>query len=223
MRKKDPLGLKLEEQNADDTALFKEDESASTGDDLPEFATPAPAGRGRDIPSIEKAYMPTATPEEIYEAERMMNKQNSLGELVTAKEEMEEVARLREEQEQPPGQTPAGRLPPQAQPPGAPQIPGAATQPDLNPFASYQQPQQKPESGLPYKPKFAGTIYDPNYEINMNRNHPQKPNTIKPEQLEYTPKYAKHDCLSVHGWQKHEEWEEEREKRFFRQHKKRYQ
>src|SRR3990167_10547760 len=105
MKLKDKLGLKLEEQNADDTALFNEDESATTGDDLPEFAAPAPAGRGRDIPSIEKGYMPTATPEEIYQAEQLMNKQHNLGELVTAKEEMEEVARLREQQEQPPGQT----------------------------------------------------------------------------------------------------------------------
>jgi len=208
LKRKDKLGVSLEKQNADDTSLRNEDESATSGDDLPEFAVQAPEGRGRAMSSLEKAYLPTSTPEEIYQAEQLMDKQNSLGELATAKAEMDEIQRLREMQEtqEVPQQPPTASLPAHALPPHSPpsvpertpQIPGAATQPrpnqpaapqePLNPFANYGQPEPaKPESGLPYKPKGL----------------------------------RKHDCLTVHGYQKHEEWEEEQEKKFFRRNKNR--
>lgn len=202
MKRKDKLGVELERQNADDTSLRSEDESATTGDDSPEFNVMQPA---TEMPAnIEKAYSATDTPEEIYAAEQLMNKHNSIGERVTAKEEMEELARLREEQEENPvNQSPAARLPPQSLPPRSPpsvpgqvppQIPGAATQPrpqePLNPFAQPQQP-AKPESGLPWKPPGGKGV-------------------------------RKHDCLTVHGYQKHEEWEAEQEKKFFRSHKTAY-
>ena len=111
MKRKDKLGVELERQNADDTSLRSEDESATTGDDSPEFNVMQPA---TEMPAnIEKAYSATDTPEEIYAAEQLMNKHNSIGERVTAKEEMEELARLREEQEENPvNQSPAARLPP---------------------------------------------------------------------------------------------------------------
>ena len=157
MKQKDYLALKLERQNADDWSLMKEDESAITGDDNPEFTGQGSIGRGQGTPSIEKdfylqknLYPQTVSPEEIYEAERLVKEQYAtMPRQVLAKMEMEELANLREQQEQNPDQPPTARPPPQSPQGMPPQVPGAQSQP-LNPFA---QPPAKPESGLPYRPK----------------------------------------------------------------------
>ena len=136
---------------------MKEDESAITGDDNPEFTGQGSIGRGQGTPSIEKdfyiqknRYPQSASPEEIYEAERLVKEQYAtMPRQVLAKMEMEELANLREQQEQNPDQNPTARPPPQSPQGMPPQVPGAQSQP-LNPFA---QPPAKPESGLPYRPK----------------------------------------------------------------------
>jgi hypothetical protein len=216
MKRKSPQDVQSDLGNADLTALTKEDESSDSGEDSPEFNPMTTFGRtNQPAPSLEKSY--SASPEEIFKAEQEIIKGATpdYPTLIAMKEEeseMQQLAQLREAQKKPVNQTPAAQLPQHALPPRSPpsvpprpppQIPGAATnppadgspgaQPSLNPFADYQPP-QKPESGLPYKPKSMPPDFTPLPDM----------------------KVTKHDCLTVHGYQKHEDWEAEQQQKFFR-------
>jgi hypothetical protein len=198
-----------ERQNADPTALLREDESAATGDDVEEFNPMMSFGRSNKPPdSLEKTYSPTTTPEEIYKAEMDLIKGSiaSLPETITKWEEEEENpvgSQL--------GSPPAEILPERSMPESSliprrteegppPQIPGAASQgpaepqKPLNPFAGYQPPGQgsKPESGLPWKPPGSGgggfgKSVSPDLSMPVTRR-------------------VEHDCITVHGFTPHEEW-----------------
>ena len=210
MRSKTPQDIKSDLQNADMTSLTKEDESAATGEDAIEFST---GYSNQPATALEKGCMKGVSPEEMYQAEQMQNKEvpDYPTMILRKSEEEERMQAIQQLRGKPVGQSPEARLPPnalpaghpQTVPPQKPQIPGAATMPlntpapqqPMNPFADYQPP-QKPESGLPNK-------------------------SLPPD---FTPlpdmKVTKHDCLTVHGYQPHEEWEQDKlseEEKFFRQ------
>lgn len=172
-------------------------------------------------PNLEKQYSPSATPEEIYRAEMDMIK-GSIANLP------ETITKYEEEEENPVGTPQTAILPQQAPPSNAliprteeeeqrervwsplmeqpPQIPGAASQPTsepqkpMNPLAGYQPPAQsmKPESGLPWKPPGGGG----GFGKGLSRPVTQP---------------VAHDCVTVHGFQAHEDWEAaQKRKPFFR-------
>jgi hypothetical protein len=200
MRKKSEQDVASDFTNADAQALMREDESATSGEDAPEFANPPASYTNSPAQALEKGFQQNVTPEELYKAEHeMLTASVDYPTMIQQKEEqneqarMQEVAQLREQQQKPvgfsgqppqipgaathPATTPHPQGPPSAGPPAQPQ----------NPFANYTPPSQ-PESGLPYKPK---GIPD------------------------FTPlpsmKVTKHDCLTVHGYEKHEDWARKQE------------
>ena len=228
MRRKTPQDIKSDLQNADMTSLTKEDESAATGEDSIEFST---GYSNQPATALEKGYQKGVSPEDMYQAEQMLNKEfPDYPTMVLRKSEEEErMQAIQQLRGKPVGQSPEARLPPNALPAGhpptvppqKPQIPGAATMPlntpapqqPMNPFADYQPP-QKPESGLPNKSMMPVTHAGPPFYGMPNKSLPP----------DFTPlpdmKVTKHDCLTVHGYQPHNEWEQDQvseEEKYFRQ------
>lgn len=190
----------IEQEKQNVTATIPPEQAEDTFDPMQSF------GRtNMPPPNLEKEYSPTTSPEEIYKAEMDLIK-NSLTDLP------EMITKMEEEQEQNPvGQPRTMVLPHQAPPTNTqipraqeqpPQIPGAATSPEkpMNPLAGYQPPQQdmKPESGLPWRPPGGGGGF---------------PKSA----MRFVTEKVQHDCVTVHGFQSHEDWLAEKEKKpFFR-------